>query len=354
MAPSFGRLIEGSIVGGYRIDREIAAGGMGVVYEATHAVLSRRVALKVMHGGLVADGASTGRLLQEARILEALAHPGVVEVHGCGVLDDGRPWLAMDLIAGVTLTEHAERRGALACDEVIALVRDVADVLAAAHDVGVVHRDLKPDNILMVGGDGFPLRVVDWGIARWASAPAHLTLADTILGTPMYMAPEQACGKSLDGRCDVYSLGVIAYELLAGRPPFEGNTPVEVLVQKVTTCPPSLAALCPTIPREIVSLVERMLQVDPALRPTAGRIRDEATRLSRTPRRPPRASRTVEMPLEAAIASLLAEQAPQVEAAVIPSPRPARVRWTPVPALVSSETRVASDAELAAIHAMLG
>ncbi len=341
---SFEALTEGTVVGGYRIERALAEGGMGAVYEAVHSVLPRRVAIKVMHGSLIDDAAATERLLQEARILETLDHPGLVAVHDCGVLSDGRPWFAMELVAGCTLCAHTELFRSVGAAEVTALIRDIADVLANAHAAGAIHRDLKPENILLASDPGFPVRVIDWGISRWASAPTRVTRGNMIPGTPMYMAPEQARGKAVDGRCDIYSLGVIAYEALAGAPPFEGDSAVDVLVQTVTAEPASLAARCPSAPPELVALVERMMIKDPAARPTAVEVRDEAARLSATAATQPEAPAES---LEHALASLLAEHLEgddydSIDVVADPiAPRFGHPRWTP--AMTSADPALGLD-----------
>ena len=261
-------------IGNYRLVRQLANGGMGAVYEAVHTILPRRAALKVMHRELLAVDGSARRLLQEASILETFHHPGVVRVHDCGTLPDGRPWLAMELVHGVTLSSRLARLGPMTVAQVLTLLDAIAEVLVVAHARGIVHRDLKPDNILVDGGGTVPLRVIDWGIACQDLPGPRLTFGDTTLGTPSYMAPEQARGLRVDGRCDIYALGVLAFEALIGEVPFVGTSAVDVMTQHLTTPPPPLQRLRPDVPAFLAALVAQMLAKEPDDRPTARQLRE--------------------------------------------------------------------------------
>jgi serine/threonine protein kinase len=270
-----------SLVGAYRIAREIGRGGMATVYEAAHTVLPRRAALKVMHAALIRQPGMATRMVQEAAILEDVRHPGVVRVYECNLLPDHRPWIAMELVAGETLADRLRDAGVLPAIEVAALLGDVAEVLAAVHKVGVVHRDLKPDNLLCTPADReYPLRVLDWGVAR-VGRVSRLTLDGLTPGTPVYMSPEQAAGRQIAGACDIYSLGVIAYEALTGHPPFDGRTLAEVVCMHLTTAPQPLRECC-TAPTALCTLVERMLHKDPMERPTAVELRRHARAIAST------------------------------------------------------------------------
>ena len=261
-----------SLVGAYRIVKEIGRGGMATVYEATHIVLPRRAALKIMHGELLGQPGMATRLVQEAAILEDVRHPGVVRVYDCNLLPDHRPWIAMELVEGETLASQLQRGPVLSAAEVARLVSDVADVLAAVHDLGIVHRDLKPDNLLCTPRDrDYPLRVLDWGVARLGLL-GRLTLDGLTPGTPIYMSPEQAMGRNIAAPCDIYSLGIIAYEALTGYPPFDGRTVSEVVCMHLGRKPAPLRTRCDA-PDELCDLVENMLQKDPALRPGAIEVR---------------------------------------------------------------------------------
>jgi serine/threonine protein kinase len=245
---------------------------MATVYEAAHTVLPRRAALKVMHGELLRQPGMATRMVQEATILEDLRHPGVVRVHECNLLPDHRPWIAMEFLDGETLANRLHYATSLPALEVANLLADVADVLAVAHKAGVVHRDLKPDNLLCTPTDhDFPLRVLDWGVAR-LGAIGRLTMDGLTPGTPIYMSPEQAAGRDIGPACDVYSLGVIAYEALTGSPPFDGRTLAEVVCMHLTREPVPLGARC-NAPAQLCDLVASMLDKNPAMRPGSIEIR---------------------------------------------------------------------------------
>ena len=261
-----------SLVGAYRIEKEIGRGGMSTVYQAAHTVLPRRAALKVMHAELRRQPGMATRMVQEAAILESVRHPGVVRVYECNLLPDRRPWFAMELVEGETLANRLHYARILPAVEVAALLADVADVLAAVHKTNVVHRDLKPDNLLCSPTDlEYPLRVIDWGVARLGLI-GRLTMDGLTPGTPIYMSPEQATGRDIAGPCDIYSLGVIAYEALTGYPPFDGRTLAEVVCMHLTREPAALHDRC-NAPVELCELIGRMLQKEPALRPCAIEVR---------------------------------------------------------------------------------
>lgn len=264
----------------YRIDRLLGTGGMGSVYRAEHAFLLRDAALKVLREDQLGVDRAVDRMMREAAALATISHGGIPRFYECGMLDDGRPWIAMELVDGTSLGARLAR-GALPPEDVILIVGDIAEVLAAAHERGITHRDLKPDNVFLVPGDPvYPVRVIDWGIAYQASGERFTSMNEAI-GTPTYMAPEQARGGPTDGYCDVYGLGIVAYQLLAGRPPFIGETSVEILVQHLNKQPPPLAPRCPDAPHALISLIERMLRKLPRERPTAENVAGELRALAR-------------------------------------------------------------------------
>ena len=273
-----GGLTPGQVLGSYRIDALVGTGGMGWVYRASHALTGRVVALKVLREDQLTQDRAVDRMMREASILASVTHPGIPRFYECGLLDDGRPWIAMELIAGAALScrmQHA----VLDAEEVAHFVGAVSEVLDAAHTRGVTHRDLKPDNIFLTPDDpAFPVRVIDWGIAHHL-AGARFTNMNEAIGTPTYMAPEQARGGPTNGHCDVYGLGVVAYQALAGRPPFLGSTSVEILVQHLNRPVPALAPRCPDAPYGLVDLVERMLTKNFEERPNAADVRHEIVKL---------------------------------------------------------------------------
>jgi eukaryotic-like serine/threonine-protein kinase len=262
-------LRDGDVVGAYQIEGVVGSGGMGLVYRARHALSERCVALKIQRPDQARAIRGCERMMREASILAQLEHPGVPKFYECGLLEDGRPWIAMELVPGQSLARRLVH-GPLDADEVVVVVAAVANVLAAAHAIGITHRDLKPDNIFLTAGD-YPLRVLDWGIAYDQAGPRY-TNHDEAIGTPTYMSPEQARGGPTDGHCDVYGLGVIAYYLLSGSPPFAGANPIEIIVQHFSRAVPPLAPRCPEAPYGLVELVERMLAKDLSQRPTAAEV----------------------------------------------------------------------------------
>ncbi|MDF1561619.1 MAG: serine/threonine-protein kinase [Deltaproteobacteria bacterium] len=238
--------LEGTELDGrYRLESLLGDGGMGQVFRATQLSLERTVAVKLLREEVSTDDQMRQRFDREAKILSGLDHPGIVRVHDYGV-HEGCPYLVMDLVQGRTLEAHLRERGQLAPAEVKAILVQICDALSHAHEAGIVHRDLKPENIVLE--EGGRVRILDFGIARMvigddAQSQPELTSAGMMVGTPQYVSPEQATGKPIDGRTDLYSLGLIAYRMLAGRPPFRKQSAGEYLVAHVTETPPTLEEL---------------------------------------------------------------------------------------------------------------
>jgi len=258
-----------SVVGPYEIIRELAQGGMAEVYEARHPILGRRVALKVQRAD--ASLAAAERMQQEAQILEVLGHGGTVHVFDAGSLDDGRSWIAMELVHGESLADRLARCGRLGIDSVVALFHDVLDVLSAAHGHTIVHRDIKPENLII--DDHGRWRVLDWGIAGIGGQRDRFLRGDMHPGTPHYMAPEQARGEPLDTRTDIYALGVVLFEALTGQTPFDGEDDMAVLIKHLTVPPPAVGDLRPDCPSGLAHLIDAMLEKAPADRPTTVALR---------------------------------------------------------------------------------
>jgi serine/threonine protein kinase len=274
----------GSRVSAYEVEKLLGTGGMGSVYRARHVLDEHQVALKVLREDQLEQERAVDRMMREASILATVAHGGIPRFYECGLLGDGRPWIAMELVQGTPLAVRLHE-GPLPHGDVMSIVGAVAGVLEAAHQRGVTHRDLKPDNILLVPDDPiYPLRVIDWGIAH-TTAGARYTSMNEAIGTPTYMAPEQARGGPTDGHCDVYGLGIVAYQALTGRPPFVGTTSVEILVQHLNKPIPALAPRCPDAPYGFVELVERMLEKPFEDRPSASDVQAAVDEL-RDDRRP--------------------------------------------------------------------
>ncbi len=219
----------------YRIEQVLGSGGMGTVYEATHIVLARRMALKVLRHELAGQGDLSARFLREARAAASIEHPHVVRISDFGTLPSGQAYFVMELLSGTSLRSLVTR-GPLDPDRVASIARQVADGLAAAHRAGIVHRDLKPDNIQIDPLAGDYVKVLDFGLARVAGT-SRLTKEGVVFGTPQYMSPEQAAGELVDHRSDIYGLGVMMYEMLTGRVPFEADTYMGVLTKHLRTPP---------------------------------------------------------------------------------------------------------------------
>lgn len=252
----------------YVIKSRIGAGGMGVVYEALHPVIGKRVAIKVLRPDVAHDPTTAAQLLTEARAVNAIGHRGVVDIYNIGTLPDGRQYLVMELLAGAPLDRYA--RSALPAPEVLQILDEVLDALAAVHTVGLVHRDLKPSNIFRVTPQsGAPyLKLLDFGLTRPAAGAGA---EKRLIGTPPYMAPEQLRGEAATAQSDLFALGVVAYELLAGKPPFRGTPEQIARDQALGADRAALSQLHPKIVEAVLSL----LAADPKERPaSAAEIRD--------------------------------------------------------------------------------
>ena len=247
----------------YVVECEIGRGGMGVVYRARDIRLDRLVALKVLPPNLAGVEDVRERFLREARTAARLAHPNIVPIHRADELG-GYVFFVMGLVQGESLAERLRTRGPLAPAEVVPLLADVSRALAYAHAHGVVHRDIKPENILIDSASGRAL-VTDFGIARLAEA-SPLTATGQVLGTVYFMSPEQVSSDALDGRSDLYSLGVVGFVALSGRYPFDGATASAVLVAHVTKLAPRLQDVAPQIPDAVGRTIDRCLMRDPANR----------------------------------------------------------------------------------------
>jgi serine/threonine protein kinase len=249
----------------YLVDAEIGRGGMAVVYRATDVRLNRRVAIKLLPPELAFNADVRERFLREAQTSAQLAHPHIVPIYTVDERE-GLVYFVMALVDGESLAERLKRETRLSVDETRRIVADVADALAYAHERGVVHRDVKPDNIMLERSTGRAV-VTDFGIARAAAGDSRLTVTGVAVGTPAYMSPEQAIGeRELDGRSDIYSLGVVAYQMLAGEPPFRaGNTPA-MLVKHLSEAPRQLDTLRPDTPPPLANAIMRALAKKPEKR----------------------------------------------------------------------------------------
>ena len=259
----------------YTIEGEIGRGGMGVVYRARDERLQRRVAIKVLPPELAFQDDIRARFMREAQTAARLSHPNIVPIHDVGE-SDGLTYFIMGYVDGESLAGRIKRRGQLPPEDARRIMRETADALSAAHALSIIHRDIKPDNILL---DGTRARVMvtDFGIAKALSGGggATLTSAGVAIGTPSYMSPEQAAGeKDIDGRSDLYSLGICGYQMLTGQPPFTAPTVAGILMKQITEPAPLVSDMRSDVPEDLVLAVARCLEKDPENRwPTADALR---------------------------------------------------------------------------------
>jgi serine/threonine-protein kinase len=249
-----------SVVGRYSLEREIGRGGMGVVYLAREVRLDRSVAIKLLPPELAANPELRERFMREARTAARLAHPYIVPIHAVEEID-GFVFIVMAYVDGGTLAQRIATRGAVPPDEVTRIMREVAWALAYAHAQGVVHRDIKPANILLERGTGRAM-VADFGIARLSDSAAD-TAVGIVLGTPEYMSPEQAAAEELDGRSDLYALGVVAFLAVSGTLPFTAPTAQGMLALHLTQQPPAVASVSRGTPRALAQAIDKCLRKAP-------------------------------------------------------------------------------------------
>lgn len=261
-------LHESTIAGKYRIDAKVGAGGMGAVYRATRLMIGDEVAIKILHAEQ-SDPKAAERFRREAQAAARLKHPNAVTIHDFGVTDDGLQYLVMDLVEGESLRRIIKQQGPLTPSASVEIINQVCAALDEAHRHGIIHRDIKPDNIIVnVSVTGLHVKVLDFGIAKLRDDTAsNLTQTGSILGTPHYMSPEQCLGEELDMRSDIYSVGIVLYEMLTGLVPFNSPTSAAVVVQQVTQPPPSLRALNASLSPAVESVVLHALEKQRAARP---------------------------------------------------------------------------------------
>ena len=266
------KLLGQVLAGKYRIDEKIDEGGMGCVYRATHVLMEKVIAVKVLHPALAADDKIVQRFTREAKAASRISHPHAINVTDFGESDNGVVYLVMEYLRGRTLKDIVRSGGPMTLQRTVEIVRQVAGALDVAHNEGVVHRDLKSDNIMLeeaTGGDW--AKVLDFGIAKIQETERSvhetdpgLTAPNLIIGTPQYMSPEQCSQASaIDARSDIYSFGVIIYEMLAGHVPFTGDSPTAIMMRHIQDAPPSILEERKDLPAEVGRVVARALAKRP-------------------------------------------------------------------------------------------
>ena len=276
----------------FTLEGEIGRGGMGVVYNARDERLKRKVAVKVLPPELAFREEIRIRFLREAETAARLSHPHIVPIHSVGEGPDGLVYFVMAYVDGESLAARLKRRERLPPEEARRILMETADALGAGHALGIIHRDVKPDNILLEGSRGRTV-LTDFGIAKALTSttgPGTLTATGVAIGTPHYMSPEQAAGdREIDGRSDIYSLGVVGYQMLAGELPFSAPTVPGILLKQITEQAPNLIDRSPTCPEDLASCVMRSLEKEPEARwPTADALRRALESRSAPPYRPSR------------------------------------------------------------------
>lgn len=257
----------GQIVAQFHIIKKLGEGGMGQVYLAEHVKMQRKAALKVMNPGMNQDPDAIARFNREANNASKINHPNVCQIFDFGETPDGLIFLAMEFIEGQSLTALIEKTGSLPAPRAASIIHQAADALGVAHDYGIVHRDLKPDNIMIAKNrDGSDMvKVVDFGIAKASTSDAQkVTKTGLVVGTPEYMSPEQLAGDQLDGRSDIYSLGLVAFNCLTGTLPFPSKSAQEAMIMRLTDQPKKLAEMKPDVqwPAELQAVMDKALARD--------------------------------------------------------------------------------------------
>jgi serine/threonine-protein kinase len=376
----------GTVVGEYTIDCKLGDGGMATVYGATHPLIGKKAAIKVMNPALSLDLGLVERFVLEAQAVNHIRHPNIVDVFSFGQLPDGRSYFVMEWLPGETLYARLWERK-LTLDEALDILDQMCDALEAAHEAGIVHRDLKPANVFLTPrrGKREQVKLLDFGVAKLTrprddepmSLSGPQTQVGQVVGTPEYIAPEQARGKAVDGKCDVYAMGIISYEMILGQRPFAADNTADLVRMHLTDKPPIPRTLWPEVPSSLNDLLLAMLEKQAVDRPLPREVRAVIRELRGTPvpfdfndsmpgftpppsalktpspaalpavTRPPRSRRPFALALAGVVLGVLAAVAWRAQsrvthviaapvAAPLPAPSPAASPTAPVPELKPS------------------
>ncbi len=279
----------GTMIGEYRVERKLGEGSFGAVYAGLQPLIGKKVAIKLLHKRMSSEPEIVSRFIDEARAVNKIGHRNIIDVFSFGVFNGTQHYFVMEFCEGMTLGQLLHLKKRLLPMEALPILRGIADGLDAAHQAGVTHRDLKPDNVFLVrikDNQYFP-KLLDFGVAKLAKEEAsQQTATGVAIGTPRYMSPEQCRGKKIDHRTDIYALGCVAHELLTGKPVFEADSTVDLLFKHTMEQPPTMSSICPNLPPELDAPVLEMLAKRPAGRPQSAGLAinalADAIRMSRT------------------------------------------------------------------------
>ena len=373
--PSYlaGELAPGAIVGEYKIERKIGQGGMGVVYAAIHPLIGKKAAIKVISAELGTDTVVAERFVQEARSVNQIGHPNIVDVFAFGKLPDGRNYFVMEMLQGESLRERLNRTF-IPLAEGLQILDEIVSALEAAHEKQIVHRDLKPDNVFLtnVRSSYIVVKLLDFGIAKLVTATGiSKTTTGEMIGTPGYLSPEQARGRNVDYRTDIYALGCMMYEVVTGRIPFIAESAMDIVLMHISTPPSPPSTINPSLPPALDQLILETLDKDPERRPSLAEVRNVFAELvatgmvpieagsgatfrselargkrdseMRTPRSMPRAPTPTPPSLRASMATAVTPQnplsmAPTIRGQLSPTELPTSVASRSEPGWISSAT----------------